>query len=302
MIAVGIDIGGTKIAVGAVDAAGTILARTAFPTEAAAGFGRAVQRMLAAIDQVLSAAGRGRRDLAGVGVGSAGPLNSRRGTINNPYTLPTWDNCDILTPLRDALGVPACLENDGDAAAVGETFAGAARGCANVIMFTFGTGIGCGILVDGKIYRGCQGEHPETGHVPVEPDGPECYCGRRGCLESIASGTAIAAAGKAAGLEDSRAVFAAAAQGNAAARAILERATRATGVAAWTILHTFLPERIVLGGGIIEEHYELFAAPVRDAIAAAVQTPRAHLAVVKAQLGNDAGLLGAASLALQSAV
>jgi glucokinase len=118
----------------------------------------------------------------------------------------------------------------------------------------------------------------------------------------MASGTAIAAAGKAAGLEDSRAVFAAAAQGNAAARAIVERATRATGVAAWTILHTFLPERIVLGGGIIEEHYELFAAPVRDAIAAAVQTPRAHLAVVKAQLGNDAGLLGAASLALQSAV
>ena len=296
--AIGIDIGATKIAVGAVEGSGAIVARTAFPTEAAAGFDRALRRILAAIDETVSAAGWRRGELAGVGIGCAGPVNPLRGTIDNPYTLPTWDNWDIVTPLATALGVSAFLENDGDAALLGEAFAGAARGCESAVMLTFGTGIGSGVLLDGRLYRGCQGEHPEMGHIPVDADGPGCYCGRKGCLESLASGAAITAAGRVSGFDDSRDVFAAAVKGDAAARRIVDRAVRATGVAAWTILHTFMPQRIVFGGGIADEHFELFAVPFREAIAAATMVPRPHVSVVKAQLGQDAGLVGAASRAL----
>jgi len=296
--AIGIDIGATKIAVGAVEGSGAIVARTAFPTEAAAGFDRALRRILAAIDETVSAAGWRRSELAGVGIGCAGPVHPLRGTIDNPYTLPTWHSCDIVTPLATALGVMAFLENDGDAALLGEAFAGAARGCESAVMLTFGTGIGSGVLLDGRLYRGCQGEHPEMGHIPVDAGGPDCYCGRKGCLESLASGAAITAAGRVSGFDDSRDVFAAAVKGDAAARRIVDGAVRATGVAAWTILHTFMPQRIVFGGGIADEHFELFAAPFREAIAAATMVPRPHVSVVKAQLGQDAGLVDAASRAL----
>jgi len=297
--AIGIDIGGTKIAVGAVDAKGAIIARTEFATESALGFDRAVQRMASAIDQVVTQVGWGREELCGIGIGCAGPVNPKRGTIHNPYTLPGWDGCDIVTPLNKAFGVPVCLENDADAAVLGESFAGAARVCGNVVMLTFGTGIGSGILVDGRIYRGCQDEHPEMGHISIQPDCPGCYCGNKGCFESIASGSAITEAGRANNFRDSQHVFEAAGQGEPAAQRIVERAVRATATAAWTILHTFLPERIILGGGIIDDHYELFAAPIREAIAAATMVPRKHITVAKAQLGNGAGLVGAASLALR---
>jgi glucokinase len=154
-------------------------------------------------------------------------------------------------------------------------------------------------LIDGQIHRGVNGEHPEAGHVPVTPDGPECYCGTRGCWESLASGTAIAAAGQAFGFKDSRAVFAASAR-DANARAIIERAVNATVTAAWALLHTSLPQRIILGGGIGEEHFETFAAPMRVQIARATQIPKDRIEIVKAQLGNDAGVIGAACLAVRN--
>ncbi len=180
--------------------------------------------MVAAIDQILGEAGWTRDQLCGVGVGCAGPVSAHTGVINNPYTLPTWEACDIVTPLAAEFDRPAYLENDADAAALGEWFAGAGRGAASVVMLTLGTGVGGGVVLEGRVYRGTHGEHPELGHLPVDPNGPECYCGTRGCLESIASGTALAAAGAVAGLADSRAVLAAAAAGNEAARRIVERA------------------------------------------------------------------------------
>jgi len=298
--AIGIDIGGTKIAVGAVDAKGVIASRTEFRTESALGFDRAVGRIITAIDEVTAKAGWQRDGLCGIGIGCPGPVNPKRGTIHNPYTLPGWDGCNIVTALNHASGLPVYLENDADAAVLGEACAGAARDCGNVVMLTFGTGIGSGILVSGRIYRGAQDEHPEMGHIPVEPDGPDCYCGHKGCFESIASGTAITEAGRANNFRDSQHVFEAAGQGDPAAQKIVGSAVRATATAAWTILHTLLPERIILGGGIIDDHYELFAAPIREAITAATMVPRKYISVAKAQLGNDAGLVGAASLALRS--
>lgn len=297
--AIGIDIGGTKIAVAAVSDDGRIAAQESIATEAELGFGRAVRRMIDTADRVLKVAGWRRDELCGVGVGCAGPLDPKRGTINNPYTLPTWNDCDIVTPLAQEFGRPAYLENDADAAALGEWFAGAARGRNSVVMLTLGTGVGGGVVLDGQVYRGTRGEHPELGHMPIEESGAECYCGTRGCLELIASGPGIAAAGAEAGWSDAREVFAADAAGDPDAVRILARVEKALMMATWTVLHTFMPEVIVLGGGIGEAHFDRFAPAMAARIPKATMVPQGGVQIVRATLGNDAGLVGAASLAFR---
>jgi len=294
--AIGIDIGGTKMALAVVEGAGTVQARRSLPTEAEAGFDRAVARLGEAIEALCAEAGLEPANLRGIGIGCAGPLDPVHGLINNPYTLAGWDRCDIVTPLRGRFGLHVRLENDADAAALGECVAGAGRGFDPVVMLTLGTGVGGAAIVRGEIYRGADGEHPELGHLAVDPDGPECYCGSRGCLESLASGTALAAAGQPAGYTDARAVFDAARSGEPTAQAILERAMAAAGAAAWTLFHTFLPQRLILGGGMAEEHFDLYAAAIRARLAGATQfTPKA-VEIVQAQLGNEAGVIGAAAL------
>ncbi len=151
-----------------------------------------------------------------------------------------------------------------------------------------------------RIYRGCQGEHPEFGHLLADPSasGSLCYCGSRGCLESLVSGTAIAAAGKAFGFRTSREVFERAAgecPHDGAVR-IVDRAVEALAVGAWTLWHTLLPERIILGGGIAEDHFPLFERAILKRIAGATQMPRRDVTVVPAKLGNRAGVIGAACL------
>lgn len=288
------------MAVAAIHETGTIVGREILPTEAALGFDRAVQRLIEAITRVL-AHGRTKRPLVGIGIGCAGPLDSQRGWINNPYTLTGWDRCDIVRPLRERFGVGVFLENDADAAALGECAYGAGKGFDPVVMLTFGTGIGGAAVVRSEIYRGVRGEHPEIGHVPVRPEGPECYCGIRGCLESTASGTAIAAAGKEAGFASGPAVFAAARLGQPEAQRIIDRALDASASAAWTICHTFLPERLVLGGGIMDEHFDLFAGVIRKRLALGTQFTPAAVSVAHAVLGNDAGIVGAGAIAFRRA-
>lgn len=295
---IGVDIGGTKLAVALVDGAGGILAQAAFATEAERGFERAVGRLSEAIEKVAAQSGLAVAEVAGIGIGCAGPVDPRRGLINNPYTLTGWDRCDIVTPLRQRFGVPVFLENDADVAAVGECLAGAGQGSDPVVMLTFGTGVGGAAVIGGAIHRGVQGEHPELGHVPVVSDGPTCYCGIRGCLESVASGTAIGEAGRRAGLADARAVFAASREGVGAARGIVDAVRYAVGTAAWTICHTLLPQCVVLGGGMMDEHFELFAEAMRQRIAPATQFTPGAVRFVRARLGNAAGVVGAAAVAL----
>lgn len=298
--AIGVDIGGTKIAVALVDATGQILSRTVLTTEAERGFGRAVRRLGEAIEAVAALAGCPVPELAGIGVGCAGPVDPRHGLINNPFTLTGWNRCDIVTPLRERFCIPVLLENDADVAALGECLAGAGRGSDPVVMLTFGTGVGGAAVIGGAIHRGVNGEHPELGHIPVLHAGPACYCGTRGCLESVASGTAIGEAGRNAGLNDSREVFAAAREGVAAARTIVDAALEAAATAAWTICHTLLPQCLILGGGMMDEHFDRFAEAMRGRLDPATQFTRASVRIVRAQLGNEAGVVGAAAVAMQT--
>ncbi len=294
--AVGIDIGGTKIAVGMVDRDGGCIARGEVPTESASGPGRALERMMGLIERLERSAGLGREGLRGVGIGCAGPVNPYQGTVHNPFTLPGWEDWGIVRALGGALGKPVYLENDADAAALGECWLGAGRGCNPVVMLTLGTGVGGAVVVGGRVGRGVDGEHPELGHVPVAAGGPLCYCGRAGCLESVASGTAIGEAGRAWGWEDSRGVLAAAGAGDPRAVGIVTRAVDALETATWTLLHAYLPERIVVGGGMAEEHFEVLAVGMRRAVGLAAMAPRGRVEVVRAELGQSAGVLGGARL------
>ncbi len=293
------DIGGTKTAIAAIDDSGRIHARDKFETRSERGFAAGLATLTEAIHRVLNEAGWKMEELEGIGIGCTGPVNPAHGTIHNPYTLPGWENANIVADLEAEFRKQVILENDADAAAFGEYHFGAGRDANPVVMVTVGTGIGGAVLLNGKINRGSSGEHPELGHIPVLPGGPDCYCGIKGCWESLASGTAIAVAGKAYSFEDSPAVFAAMFNDKRAA-GIIERAVSATATATWTLLHTFLPQRIIFGGGIGEAHFELFAKAMREQVRAATQIPGNTVDVVQAQLGQDAGVIGAAALAFRN--
>jgi len=285
--------------VATVDESGEVVREATIPTEPERGFASGISRITATVTRLLADSGWSAGELRGIGLGCAGPVDPAQGTILNPHTLPGWMGGDIVTPLRRAFGCPVRLENDADMALMGECQAGAGRGFDPVVMLTFGTGIGGAALVRGQVLRGAAGEHPDMGHVPVDPRGPRCYCGTNGCFESLASGAALTAAAAAHGLGDGRQLFARAARHEPAAEGILRDALSAVARATWTIVHALLPERLILGGGMMDEHYETFAAAANEAIAGATLAPKGRVTVARAALGNRAGVLGAASAVLK---
>jgi len=295
--AIGIDIGGSKMAVAAVDSEGKVIHQVVLATEAGKGFSRAVNRLSEAIDGIMARVSSVPGDWEGIGVGCAGPVDPEQGLIHNPFTLTGWDCCDIITPLRERFGLPVFLENDVDAAALGEWRFGAGKRLNPMLMLMFGTGVGGAVIRDGAFYRGFKGGHPELGHISIVPDGPECYCGMRGCLESMASGNAIARAGIGIGCVDPSAVFAAAQNGNAAASKIVDQALRAVVIGVWSLCHTFLPQGVVLGGGIMEARYDLFAPAIERQLSHATQFAPSSITVARSTLGGNSGTVGAASLA-----
>jgi glucokinase len=298
--AVGVDIGGTTVSVGLVGESGRIERRSLLPTQPERGFAEAMERIGRSVDGLLESAGRRREELVGLGIGCAGPVNPATGTIHNPFTLPGWEGANPVRVLGERFGVPAYLENDADAALLGEAYAGSARSLREVVMLTFGTGVGGGALVGGRIYRGVNGEHPEIGHILVDPGGPECYCGVRGCLESLASGTALARAGQAEGFEDAAHLFQEARAGSVSAARLVDRAARAVAFAFWTILHTFMPERVVFGGGLMERQFEAFAPALHEKVRLAERAWGQRFQFCGAELANRAGVVGAAFRALRA--
>jgi len=296
MKTIGIDIGGTKIAMATVDETGRCIASLAFETAPKGGFPAALQRILAGIDQLLNESQWELRGLDGIGIGCTGPVNPSRGTIHNPHTLPTWDDCNIVQSLMDHFKIPVRLENDADTAAMGEFRFGAGRDANPLVMLTFGTGIGFSAIIDGKLLRGEGGSHPELGHIPAVSDGPSCYCGIQGCFESMASGTAIEQAGRKIGLMTTREVFRAYKSEHRGARKIIDEALLAVEQAAWSIAHSFSPTRILLGGGMMEDHYDLFAQAMRKSMARTVMIKPNSIEIAPTRLGSLAGVIGAASL------
>ena len=289
-----VDIGGTKIAVGAVQEDGRILNRLECPTEAEKGFGHAMQRIM----EMLRALSTGGIQLEGIGVGCPGPLNPFTGIIGDVGTLPGWQGGNIVADLQSGLGLPVVVENDADAAALGEARWGLEATSGTFIYVTISTGIGGGMLLGGQLYRGVDGAHPEIGHQVLDDSGPPCYCGARGCWEILASCPAMVSWMREQ-RPDAQAVTASAIcdwarRGDAMALQAVEREGYYLGLGLANIITLFAPDRIVLGGGVMNSS-SLFMDTARGVIRKiCTQVPSEKTQLALASLEQDAGLHGAA--------
>ena len=308
MYRIGIDLGGTNIAVGVVDSAYHLVAEADVPAGAQRPAEQVVADMCRAVELALDKAGLTARDCASIGVGAPGTCDPDRGVVVCAYNL-GWFDVPVCAMLTAHFGLPARLSNDANCAALAETVAGAAVGCRNMILITLGTGVGGGIILDGKIVSGLGGAGGEPGHSLLVLDGEPCTCGRRGCWEAYASATALIRQGKraAAAHPDSllndypaltgRDVFNAADRGDAAAQAVLERYYVYVAAGITDLVNTLAPEMVLIGGGISRQGERLLA-PVRRYVSAncfgGEQRPQPVLRA--AQLGNEAGIIGAAAL------
>ncbi len=280
-----VDIGGTKIAVGLVDEAGNVHARTRLPTDLAVAPHVMLERVRDALRDLSGGAA-----LRGVGIGCTGPVDPLTGCAGTIDLLPGWEGVDLLAPFTE-LGLGAALENDADAAALGEAAWGAGRGAERFIYVTISTGIGAGLVFDGHLYRGARGSHPEIGHHILDASGPRCYCGAAGCWEVLASGPALA---QAAGLQTAEAACSAARQGDPAAQAAVDRVGRYIGLGLANLITLYGPDVIALGGGVMAS-YDLFAERIRATVSEHTGLMPADLTrILPAHLDADAGLIGAA--------
>ncbi len=298
MITGAVDIGGTKIAVGAIDAAGQLLAREEMPTAPGRGFDDAMERVAAML-------GRFRQQIdqpmRGVGIGCTGPVDPFRGTIGDVDFLPGWKDANPVAALASRLHLEVAMENDADAAALAEAAWGAGRGRKSLIGVTVGTGIGAGVLIDGAIYRGVDGAHPEIGHHVIDATGPECSCGARGCWESLASGPAIAAryarAAQAASTPpealSTQQICEHARAGEPLALEEVARAGRYLGIGIANLITLFVPELIVLSGSVMNS-VDLFMPPIRDVVRLQCgYVPADRVELIPSSLRGDAPLIGA---------
>jgi glucokinase len=292
-----VDIGGSKIAVAIVDDSGRVLARRECPTEPKKGPAPGLERIAHMLRQVAMETGS---TIAGIGIGSTGPVDPIEGTIGKADTLPGWEGTNLIAWLSNAFHVSVALENDADAAALGEAAVGAGRGEPVFVYVTISTGIGAGVVLDGRLYRGTGGSHPEIGHHVIEASGPLCYCGARGCWEAMASGPAMAAWAASRGLANSDGselsaaqICALAAQGDPGAREAVDRAGYYIGVGLGNVISSFCPGTIALGGGVMKSA-GLFMEKVREVIRTnCTLVPYEKAKLVMAVLGADAGLVGA---------
>lgn len=289
-----VDIGGTKIAVGIVNHEGKVLASEECATEQERGFVSAMDR----IERMLrDGAARANVIIEGIGIGCTGPVYPHTGEIGDVAFLKSWCGANLVGELESRFAVRAALENDADAATLGEAFWGAGRGKAQVLFVTVGTGIGVGMVLNEQLYRGVDGAHPETGHQIIDPSGPKCYCGAHGCWEVLAAGPAMTAWMNEHASEPSlnaKQICALAIAGDALAQKAVEREAHYLGLGLANLVNIFCPEVIVLGGSVMRSA-SLFLDGIRDEIRGnCTQVPAERTEIRLASLGSQAGIIGAA--------
>ncbi len=306
----GIDLGGTstRAAVGLKD--GTLLATHKLPTFAAEGPDHVIATIVEAAEIACAMAGVDMGEVAAWGVAAPGPVDRYDGSVYDPPNLPGWRTVPLQALLAERTGKPVRVGNDANLAGVAEWRHGAGRGASDVVYLTISTGIGGGVIAGGRLLVGRIGAAGELGHMTVDYHGPLCKCGNKGDLESLASGTAIARMAReelAAGTESPWThkgrevsavdVVAAAQAGDAVSCAIIARVADALGAGAVNIVNVFNPEVIVIGGGVAQAGDLLFA-PIRAAVANyAMRLAAQDVRIVPAEFGDNAGLVGAVSLA-----
>ncbi|AYG01048.1 ROK family glucokinase [Lactococcus allomyrinae] len=313
---IGIDLGGTSIKFGILTLEGEVQDKWSIPTNILEDGKHVVPDIVAAINHRLSLYNLDKSDFIGIGMGTPGSVNIAEGTVKAAYNLNWADTQKVGKPISEGVGLPFILDNDANVAALGERWVGAGENNPDVVFITLGTGVGGGIIAAGELIHGVAGAGGEIGHICVEPDGFECTCGNRGCLETVTSATGIVriarqfaeeyegdSAIKAAidnGDEvTSKDIFVAAESGDKFSLSVVDKFAYYLGFACANLGSTLNPDSIVIGGGVsaageflrekVESYFKKYAfSTVRN-------TTKIKLAV----LGNDAGIIGAASLALK---
>jgi glucokinase len=312
-VCIGIDLGGTKIAAAAVDvASGEVAGRAVVPTEAHAGPAHVLTRVAEVVQRVVAEQHVAQHEVVAIGMGVPGVLDPATGVTKLLPNLATgWRNVPAGAELQRLTGMPSFLVNDARAFTLAEASLGAGRGAATVVGVTLGTGIGGGVTIHGHLHLGIDMSAGEIGHMTIDPAGPPCGCGNRGCFEAFASGPAIASYGVYAVLRgyttiigdlverdlnriSPRVIMQAAEQGDAVAAEILERSGTYIGLGLANLVTLLSPEKIVVGGGTANLGEWLLGPARREIERRCHVTPLERVEVVRAVLGDDAGIIGAA--------
>jgi glucokinase len=293
-----VDIGGTKIAVGMVDDNGKVLSRMDAPTDPNR-YSDSVELIAHMLRRTAQRAGA---QITGIGIGSTGPVDPIRGEFGDVDFLPGWRGKSPVKDLSTVFNVSAALENDGDAAALAEAGWGAGRNRKRLIYITVGTGIGGGIIIDGQLYRGVDGAHPEVGHQVIDPAGPQCSCGFHGCWESLAAGPAMVAWLDRNAPADyphrqgitAKRICELALQGDPLAKQAVETEAFYLGMGLANLINLFTPDAIVLSGSVMKSA-PLFMDRIRALIRSGCRfVPAEKTELMLASLGDDTNLIGAA--------
>ena len=294
---IGVDLGGTNLRAAAIDAQGKLLDKIAGSTELQAGRDAVIDDMVKSIEELR--ARLGEHNLRGVGIGLPGFILIDKGIIVGSNNMPEFENYPVRDEIEKRLGAKVILENDANAAALGEKWMGAGREVDDLVLLTLGTGIGGGIIVNGRVLHGHLGMAGELGHLTVVPNGNPCGCGNRGCVEKHASATAISAMARLIGLGHdltSEDVFKLAVEGNDRAKTIFRSMGDALGVALANLINIFNFPLYLLSGGPLPA-WDYFAPAMLEEVARRSFTYRhAPTRIERATLGNEAGLYGAAYL------
>jgi len=300
--AIGVDIGGTKVAIGIVDESGMMIEQSIIPTDLSIAPFDMISIINFEVKKVIKSSEIQEEAIKGIGIGAPGPLDSKRGEIICPPNLPTWTNIPIQEWVERAFPFPVKLENDANAAALAEKWIGAGQDHDDFIYMTVSTGIGAGIIADGKLLRGRKGNAGDIGHIVVDPSFGQCTCGQYGCLEWIASGTAISREGSKIMGEtlSTKAVFELYEQRQPEIVTYIDSVINVLGEACANLINTFDTEKIVIGGGVSKTGDTLFA-PIRSYIQSYALNPDGRKTeVVPSMLEQNSGVVGAAALWIDS--
>lgn len=296
--AIGIDIGGTKTAIGVVANSGEIINKISIPTDPAVTPYIMVERIAQNALSLVDDSGISASDISGVGIGAPGPLDTRSGHITCPPNLPSWHNFPLVEEMSKKLPYPVKLENDATAACLAEKWIGAAQDAEHFVFITISTGIGAGLYMHGKLITGASGNAGDVGHFVIDPSAGKCVCGQYGCWEFIASGTAIARqAAELLGRQvSSKEAFDLSAAGDPQMQQLIDKVFRYIGIGCVTLINTLDPQKIVIGGGVSQMGDPLFQAVQNYVAGHALNPSGRHTPIVPAALQQDAGLIGAAAL------
>lgn len=304
-IVIGVDLGGTNLRSALLSPDGDLLDKYTEATRASDGWKKVVSRLVDNIKRQQVSAERKGLSVAAVGVGAPGIIQGDTGIVVKSPNFPDWNNLPLKSELESALDLPVTIENDANAAALGEQWRGAGKGIGSMILLTLGTGVGGGIVLNNQIWQGADGMAGELGHMTIIPDGRLCGCGNTGCLEMYASARGIVESYRErkpqapAGEITSEYVYEAAGKGDTDALAVMHGMGRLLGIGIANLINIFNPEMIVIGGRV-KDAWPLFIDATREEIRRrSFEVPAARTKIVPSMLGDDAGIMGAAAAALQ---